>query len=186
MMQQKRKVVDNVRGRFARFGDEVLSMVLAFALQPRSMPVLLERLNIRPSGNLDAQLDAVWEYIARTSGKDFIKHVKRTRKRDVEAFDIDKMLESASNMKIPDDTADDDVPGHDAREIAGDSPPETEEPAGVGTAGNGPAEYLGAERRQGKDRRKREERRNDIEAINRNRRFGGERRRRPRGRRKTD
>ncbi len=177
MMQQKRKVVDAVRGRFARFGDEVLSVVLAFALQPRSMPVLLQRLNLRPSGNLEAQLDAIWEYIAQSSGKDFIKHVKRVQKRDVEAFDIEKILESAAKEAKPTGIA-------EPSSVANAPDP------AVADANEAPSdhrvEYTGVERRSGTERRKRQERRGDVEAINRNRRFGGERRKQRRGRRKTD
>lgn len=179
MMQQKRKVVDAVRGRFARFGDEVLSVVLAFALQPRSMPVLLQRLNIRPSGNLEAQLDAVWEYIAQNSSRDFIKHVKHVKKRDVEAFDISKLLENASKeLKSPGERAA--VSAGDAAGAEAEEAVEGEgQPASAG-------DFYGVDRRSGADRRRKRDRRHDIEAINRNRRFGGERRKRPRGRRKTD
>jgi len=181
MMQQKRKVVDTVRGRFARFGDEVLSVVLAFALQPRSMPVLLQRLNMRPAGNLEAQLDAVWEYIAQNSSRDFLKHVKQVKKRDVEAFDINKLLDSAAkDIKVSGEGAAAtavEAPGAEAPAAAEAEAPLPPAP---------PAEHQGAERRSGTDRRKRHDRRHDIEAINRNRRFGGERRKRPRGRRKSD
>lgn len=179
MMQQKRRVVDTVRARFARFGDEVLSVVLAFALQPRSMPVLLQRLNIRPSGNLEAQLDAVWEYIAQSSGKEFLKHVKRQQKRDVEAIDLKKLMAEASK-DLKTSGAEAAVVGEDEAAPGTETAPAGNEPGG--DAG----EYRGPERRSGKDRRKRSDRRHDVEAVQRNRRFGGERRKRPRGRRKTD
>lgn len=182
MMQQKRKVVDLVRGRFARFGDEVLSVVLAFALQPRSMPVLLQRLNVRPAGNLEAQLDAVWEYIAQNSSKDFIKHVKYVKKRDVEAFDINKLMGNASKeiRSTADGTG---TPTVEAPESDAPAEPAADAPADHSA---GPIQYHGPERRSGADRRKRNDRRHDVEAINRNRRFGGERRKRSRGRRKSD
>lgn len=176
MMQQKRKIVDNVRVRFARFGDEVLSIVLAFALQPRSMPILMQRLNLRPVGTLDAQLDAIWEYIAQASAKEFLKHVKRVQKKDVQQFDLEKLLAGAAQELGSGEAA----AGAEAGKPS----------AGAAEAPGGPViktpSYEGVDRRSGEDRRQRKDRRHDIEAIERNRRYGGERRKRPRGRRKTD
>lgn len=180
MMQQKRKTVDAVRVRFARFGDEVLAIVLGFALKPKSMPILMQRLNLRPSGDLASQLDAIWEYIAQSSTKEFLKHVKRVQQRDVEALDVNKLIEDVAtelrNLGVV--TVD---PGREAKpkpEVGEDDAPEGAAPAGL--------TYPAIDRRQGGDRRKKQERRHDIAAIDRNRRFGGERRKRPKGRRKSD
>lgn len=173
MMQQKRKVVDAVRIRFARFGDEVLSIVLAFALQPRSMPVLMQRLNLRPVGSLDAQLDAVWEYVAQASAKEFLKHVKRVHKKDVQEFDLEKLMAGAAQELSATEVADAEAVG--AAAVPSGGPALVKSPT-----------YEGPDRRLGVERRRSRDRRGDVEAIERNRRYGGERRKQPKGRRKTD
>jgi hypothetical protein len=170
-LQQKRKIIEAVRMRFARFGDEVLAIVLGFALMPRSMPILIQRLNLRPMGSLDAQLDAVWEYIAQAGNQEFLRHVKQVKRREVEAVDVNKLIAGA-NRELRS------VLEAVERQAEAASPDNPAPPAH--------GAYMGPERRHGGDRRRRRDRRNDVEAVGSNRRFGGERRKRPQGRRKTD
>jgi hypothetical protein len=172
-LQQKRKVIEAVRMRFARFGDEVLSIVLGFALTPRSMPIMIQRLNLRPMGSFDAQLDAVWEYIAQAGTQEFLRHVKHVQRREVEAVDVNQLIAGANReVRFAFQTG------------AGEG--ETDLEVGEAPVRPGAEVYMGPERRRGGDRRKRRDRRHEVDAIDKNRRYGGERRKRPQGRRKSD
>lgn len=161
--QQRRKLHDSVRRRFARFGDEVLSIMLGFAFQPKRMPVLMQRLNIRQSGNLDAQLEAVWDLLAQSGSGEFLRKVKqRSTKEDVKAADID--LLSAGDL---------DLAAFQEKMGFTDDPPVVlvRQPEIV-------------ERRSGKDRRIGRDRRHAVDAISKNKRFGRDRRKLRRRQRK--
>lgn len=163
--QQRRKLHDKVRRRFARFGDEVLSIMLGFAFQPKRMPVLMQRLNIRQSGDLEAQLEAVWDMLAQSGSGEFLRKVKqKSTKQDVRAADIDRL--SAGDLDLA-----------AFQELMGftDDPPVVviRQPEIV-------------ERRSGEDRRLGRDRRNAVDAISKNHRFGRDRRKIRKGRRKID
>lgn len=165
VLQHKRKTTDMVRARFARFGDEVLSIVLGFALKPKSVTVLLSRLEIKPTGGLETDLDRIWMYVAGAGAKDFLRKAKGLKIKQVQAAQIDDLVE--------DQPADQD-----------DEP--QRQPSAGGAAVN-ESGWNGVERRTGKDRRSGSDRRHLLEAINKNQRFGGDRRAKGRrGRRKSD
>lgn len=168
MFQQKRKTTDKVRTRFARFGDEVLGIVLGYALQPKYMTQLLNRLNKKPVHELDAQLDAIQSFIATFGSKEFIKRIRQTKQKEVEAIDIEALEMEA------DPIAEMDAPGGENDALAPG-------PAMVDTP-----QYRGPERRKGRERRSFKDRRDAVEAISKNKRYGKNRRRLPRGRRKGD
>lgn len=170
MFQQKRKTTDKVRMRFARFGDEVLGIVLGYALQAKYMTQLLNRLNKKPVHELDAQLDAIQSFIATFGSKEFIKRVRQTKLKEVEAIDIDALEAEAGVSPIAEMDA-----------AGAENEASTPGRAMVDTAG-----YRGPDRREGRERRSFENRRATVEAIGKNKRFGKDRRKLPRGRRKGD
>lgn len=146
-MQQRREATSQVKTRFARFGDDVLNTILRYALQPKTMPILLGRLDIRVSGNLDAQLGAVWNFISQSGPHEFFRRLRDPRPR---------------------------------------APRESVEPVSNAVAAHATHGWDGTDRRAGSERRMAYDRRGRIDAIQKNLRFGGDRRNLPRGRRKTD
>ncbi len=172
--QQKRKVTDMVRARFARFGDEVLSIVLGYALQPRRMPMLLRALNIRNRpGELTAQLDEIYRFLASGGRRAFMGRVKPTRLKQVDAADLDDFSEDLSDEQIAELMRD--------AENSVALPAEAEEAPAIVTP-----LYRGPCRRELSDRRVNQDRRSDLMAVRKNQRYGGDRRKQRFGRRKTD
>lgn len=147
LMQRRREATGQVKTRFARFGDDVLNTVLRYALQPKTMPILLGRLDLRASGSLDAQLGAVWNFIAQSGPHEFFRRLRDPQPR-------------ATRQRA--------------------------EPVMNATAAHAIAGWDGMERRAGTDRRMTYDRRGRIDAIQKNLRFGGDRRNVRRGRRNTD
>ncbi len=162
---QKRKVTDHVRARFARFGDEALSIVLGYALQPKRMPGLLQRVGLKISGDLEAQLESIWEFIAESGAHEFIKRAKQLRLEEIEAADIDALEGRPFNPRGT-------VAPVAAETLAGAVSPGQALPGGWIEAPG----YRGPERRTDRERRSGRDRRNEIKAIAKNKRFGGERR----------
>ena len=168
ILQQRRRLHEKIRKRFARFGDEVLSIMLGFAFQPKRMPVLIQRLNIRAGGHLDDQFDAVWDFIASHGSGEFLRRVKqKSIKEEVEAADVETLVSGDLDINS----------FEDMMGFEHEPDPRIE---------SGSPRVNIVERRSGKDRRKGNDRRQSIEAIPKNKRFGRDRRQRPKGRRKTD
>lgn len=172
--QQKRKVTDLVRGRFARFGDEVLAIVLGYALQPRRMPMLLRSLNIRNRpGELTAQLDEIYHFLASGGRRAFMSRVKPTKFKLVDAADLDDFSEDLSDEQIAELM-------NEAQNAVALTPEIDAAPAVVTPLYHGPCRRVLSERRANKDRRA------DLMAVRKNQRYGGDRRKKRLGRRRTD
>lgn len=172
--QQKRKVTDLVRARFARFGDEVLSIVLGYALQPRRMPMLLRSLNIRNRpGELTVQLDEIYHFLASGGRRAFMSRVKPTKFKLVHAADLDEFSEDLSDDQLAELM-------RDAENAVALAPEVQAAPAVVTPLYRGSCRRVIPERRVNKDRR------SELMAVRKNQRYGGDRRKRPFGRRRND
>lgn len=164
--EQKRKITDQVKVRFARFGDETLSLILAYALHPKRMTLLLQHISVQKQPrNLEGQFDAIWKFLATFGNAEFIKRIKGLKVKNVEAATLEEWEEGSEGEP----------------EAEGEAASTENEGAAIDSPG-----YKGPERRSGKDQRVQTDRRGDIEAIEKNKRFGGDRRKRRRGRRKSD
>lgn len=175
--QQKLKTTEQVRVRFARFGDDVLAQVLGFALHPKRMPVLLDRLNLKPGRELFAQLDTVQTYVSQQGAAEFLRRVKLKKKKTVEEADLsniddEQLLEQIETGDAPGTGR---APAVESAEVSepGQAPPEEIRlrPGQVQSP-----DYTGTERRAGGDRRAGNDRREAVQVISENRRFGGGRR----------
>jgi type IV secretory pathway VirB10-like protein len=187
-LTKRQQIASNVRVRFARFGDEVLAIVLSYAMSPKRMPALLSRLGVRALGEIETQIEAVWTFVADNGTWEFLRRVKAKAGKDDEAMAAnlldDEILmsrqqadaEEASVVEAPPDEPEAPSPPH---ERSPRLPPPR--PGFIDTP-----QYKGPERRSGLDRRSHEDRRADIDAVHSNRRYGADRRKRPKGRRKSD
>lgn len=184
MYLEKRQIIDLVRKRFTRFGDDVLAIVLGYALQPKRMHLLLNRFRIKPRGDgLEAQLEAIWTFLADSSPREFIKRLKKKKRKQIEAANVDELdgdeeLAEMAEAEVRDLIED---PDDEATNDTVRRPDGAEDAQWVDTP-----QYRGSERRSGIERRSRRDRRADVLAINSNRRYGGDRRKRPKGRRRND
>lgn len=153
--ERKRRITDQVRGRFARFGDEVCNVVLTFAIQPKAMMRLLHTIGLRSTGDFEEQLDSIWNYLASAGPRDFMKRVHSEKVEAQNATEADQKENEAeaTNRSALDK-------GQSAEkniiEVQG---------------------YRGPDRRLGvKDRRTGRDRRYDVASISKNKRFGRDRR----------
>lgn len=176
LLQQKRLITDQVRLRFARFGDDVLAIILGYALQPKRMPILLQKFNIRSFPDLDNQLGALWSYISEHGAREFIKRLKVEKREEVKPIEVGSGGIDPAAMPVQELIA------RMLVEVSAQmQSPAVEPPKVINVPG-----YSGPERRTGIDRRTGRDRRGDIAAIRKNKRYGGDRRKRPRGRRRSD
>ena len=174
---QKLKTTEQVRVRFARFGDDVLAQVLGFALHPKRMPVLLDRLRLKPGRELFAQLDTVQAFVAQEGAAEFLRRVKLQKRKAVEEADLSyvddqQLLEEVETGEALGTGRAQPIESAEVREIRR-APPEglMLKPGQVQSP-----DYTGTERRAGGDRRAGNDRREDVQVISENRRFGGGRR----------
>lgn len=194
LIDQKERVTQDVRMRFAKYGEEPLSVILAYALQSSRMPILMDRLNIRAKGNdLTSQLDAIGAYLAQEGAARFtmLALQKHFKKKEVEAIQLDDLefdppppaLEELGEA-IAEVLAPPPAPAAEAAPAAETAPPApTTRPDAPMIKVPG---YSGPDRRWGEERRGKPDRRLALAAISRNKRFGGDRRKIPKGRRKED
>jgi hypothetical protein len=186
IFQQKRLITDQVRMRFSRFGDEVLAIVLGYALQPKRMPILLQKCNIRSFPDLENQLGALWSYIAEHGPRDFVKRIRVEKREEVKPLDLEALGAAAAEDEFDPETMT--LEGVIARALkqSGIAPVlDPVQPISETKKVSVPG-YSGPDRRSGSDRRSGGDRRDQIASIKKNHRYGGERRKRPRGRRRTD
>ncbi len=169
---QKRHITEQVRMRFARFGNETLSIVLAYALQPKRMPTLLDRIEVRISAqDIGAQLDAISAYIAEKGPMKFVQRAMQRKAEELGAIKLDDSEEPTASPAI----SKPDVPATPTVAPTTPAPGQIETPT-----------YQGPDRRSGSERRSKPDRRDKIDAINKNKRYGGDRRKSAQGRRKED
>lgn len=199
----------DIRIRFARFGDEVLGTVLAYAMVPKRMPALLTRLGIRTHGSMEDQIEAVWNFAADHGTWEFLRRARAEirNKNDIPKLDD---VGDAILMAQAADGADIEVPRviHAPPPPAKREAPPEPEPAPDATPQPEPEEpeaddrdpslpppmpgtvecaaYTGPERRSGVERRSGKDRRLEVSAVGANQRFGKDRRKRPHGRREID
>lgn len=175
--QAKLKTTEQVRVRFARFGDDVLAQMLGFALHPKRMPVLMDRLNLKPGRELFAQLDSVQTFIAREGAAAFLKRAKHQMKKavqevDLSSIDDEQLLEQVETGEaLGTGRA---RPAESAEVYEPRQAPPTEPRLKPGQVQS--PDYTGPERRAGGDRRAGNDRREAVQVISENRRFGGGRR----------
>ena len=159
LYDHKRKITDLVRGRFARYGQEVVTIVLTHSFQPSRLARLIQRVGLKPSNDLMTNLDGLMRLLADSGPSKFIKRVNNDSK---------KALGPGSQGKIPESRISLDLMNGMNRIIQN-------------------PKYTGTERRISSDRRlKSTLRRRRCAAVLRNRRYGTDRRNLSRGRRSSD
>ena len=159
LLKQKKKMLDSVRERFARYGDKPCKLIKQAAFQPHGMMRLIERLGLSATPHFDQQLDALSRYLSERGPVAFVKRLEEAAAGS---------LESVGTPNTKDDA----------------EAPEQNEPAQT-TAVAEPEKplfdaqhnYIGPERRSGDERRSGVDRRASVETINTNKRYGGDRRR---------
>ncbi len=180
-MEQKKKTTEMVRIRFARFGDDILAMMLGFALQPTRMPTLLERLELRiTSQDLETRLDRIAQYIGDWGSAKFKDRALAEKKAEVAPMDLSAIPET---LEAPAPVSPVAPPPRNTA-VQTPVPPGAKAPAGapqIRVAG-----YTGPDRRSKSERRTKADRRGQLDAISSNKRFGGDRRKSAKGRRKED
>lgn len=177
MYQQKRMISEHVRVRFARFGDEVLGIVLGYAIQSKRMPVLLHKFGLKAPPDLDAQLTVLFSFIAERGAREFVKGVRHEKRAEVQPEEVLDEPESAEGEA--------DFAEAKNKNGAAPLPADAHQTSSSVVVIQNPG-YCGPERRSGLERRTGSDRRGGIAAIRKNSRFGGDRRKKPRGRRKAD
>ena len=158
-LNQKRELRDAVRHRFARYGQTVCDLLLDEVQKPRGLHTLILQLGLRVSANTDNMLTSLSHYLALHGGEALIARVRGGMVRPELSGQIP--LEPEVQQASP----------HSAAPLSGVIPPA---PRGVPAADIARG-YTGPERRCGEERRQ-ANRRNELEAIMKNRRYGADRR----------
>lgn len=69
-------IKEKVHDRLGEFGKDVVGVAAAYAINPAHMHYLCEGLGIRPAEAIDAQLDALHDYILRNGKRVFISRAQ--------------------------------------------------------------------------------------------------------------
>ncbi|OPZ21872.1 MAG: hypothetical protein BWZ10_00483 [candidate division BRC1 bacterium ADurb.BinA364] len=142
-LEDRQREIDRIHQMYARFGDDVVQIVMLYALRPKGMAQLGQRLRIYIS-----------EYDERLAHENLLRYIQEKGAA--------RFLFCARSGE-PDRT---DQIG--AGMCAGSA---------IAAEPSGPAAFAQAvDRRSGRDRRLQKDRRKDVDAITKNKRFGGERR----------
>ena len=89
LLDQKKKITEMVRLRFARYGDDTLAIMLGYAFQPTRMPTLLERLEMRVSTqNFADQLDAISNWVNEWGSAKFKQRALAEKKKEIEPIQL--------------------------------------------------------------------------------------------------
>lgn len=156
-LERKKQMLGLVRGRFARYGDRVCTILLQATLKTQGIQQLLERLGLPPVNDLDQAFDLVTRFLGEHGREIFLKRLTRS--------------DPAPRASAPQTHRRNLTPKDPAFWIAppdGSTPPHWFDAEGY---------YIGPERRNGKERRSGADRRAKIDCISKNKRFGGDRRR---------
>jgi len=156
-----------IRARLGRFGPEVTSIVTRSASLPEGLDWLLPQFGLTPAHDVNVSLDSLAYYLAQTGESRFIARAEfalGAKLREAQA-----VSSSASIAPVPEAQ-----PTADAKietEVIGhkETPPEAIDPSvpHINVPG-----YSGPERRKNNL-----DRRAGIQAVSKNHRFGGDRRR---------
>src|SRR5262245_1652465 len=76
LQEQRQRVSDQVRQRFARYGDDVCGLILTAALQPNGLQKLLIELQLPPSAQFVEQLDRLSRLLAGVGAFEFLRMSK--------------------------------------------------------------------------------------------------------------
>ncbi len=166
------KIAVRVRDRFVRFGPEVISIITRSATEAGGMERLLRLFSIDPDQDFDSQLNALAYLIAQGGEPRFVMRAhyslwqqsKAGKERVVEeprsSFAVERPNQRNS-AQLENEKASMPAQGHESEAAPGEpDAPQVDTPG-----------YRGPERRK-----VRRDRRGGINAIQRNRRFGGDRR----------
>ncbi len=158
LLKQKQKVLESVIERFARYGDKPCKLIKRAACQPHGMMRLIERLGLPATPHFDQQLDMLSRYLSERGPMAFIKRLKQ----------------EAAGSRDPAETP---------NTKDGAEAPEQSDPAQA-TAVAEPEKplfdaqhnYIEPERRSERERRSGVDPRASVETINKNKRWGRDRR----------
>jgi hypothetical protein len=148
---RKSKIRDMTLERFARYGHNICQLILDAVMRRRGLFPILQKLGLQPPVGIEEQLDCITRYLSENGAHSFLKKV------DLKKTTCQALLETP-------------VPEESLSEASAAKPMA---PLIANTGG----EYAGPERRLGNERRSGKDRRQQTEAINKNKRFGGDRRR---------
>lgn len=184
----RQQMLDRIREQFARFGDEVCTLITTAALRPNGMPELLARLGIQPASRFESQLLALTRYLAALGTTQFLAMANPKFRKEqgaarpaaaplspVIAAALDETKRVKAFTPAPQGDATAVTPAPTAAEHPVDTPPHWFDNYG---------RYIGPERRVSGERRRGQDRRDRVDAIPRNHRYGGDRRKQRR--RSTD
>lgn len=172
-LREKESLRQQIRQRFARYGDRVCNCIANAAAEPQGLRMLVQQLGMRISPTVEDQLDALSRFLSRYGPSVFLTRIGAHRERN------EALLAQAEEAFAG--------PAHaEPRPAAPKKPKPPQAPAPP--AGNETprrffdpeGRYIGPERRSGTDRRTGAERRGRIDAVGRNQRFGGDRRKQKR------
>jgi hypothetical protein len=170
--QLRQQTRDQVRERFARYGDKTCARIVEAAVIPNGLRRLMERVGLPACHAFEQQMEYLARYLSEFGSKHFLSKMEtldHNRRRLYEA-----VADHADQTPVEGPTAE---------------RPKAATPSGAGPNATTPKEwfdtrgrYVGPERRKVSDRRTGDDRRDRLDSISKNKRFGGDRRKEPRRR----
>jgi|GEM_PF-3264999 len=165
LLQTRMRTQEQVRERFARYGDPVCEKIRQAANHPNGLGRLLERLGLACTPRFDQQCYLLQRFLNDHGPQAFLNRLgERARTGRI------LIAEAPPSAELG-------APPAQTKPRAATPPPngawpKHTPPNWFDAHGN----YVGPERRSGEDRRTGKDRRGDIESIRKNRRYGGDRR----------
>jgi len=162
-LENKEKTIEKIKKIYSRYGNKVVSIMLRYATSENGMQKLFRILKL-PIGEItheDEQHTAVINWINTNGERLFLQKHRQVHGNNNESFSVEPII--TEDAKKP-------LYGMKTQE-----PKEVQKPAPPAAP---PKEktWNGIERRSGEERRKNPNRRQKVEMVFKNRRFGGERR----------
>lgn len=161
-LNRKRMLRDQVRERFARYGQTVCDLISHEMQQPRGLNTLILQLGLRVSASSDNMLASLTHYLAIHGAEAMLARVRGGGPRPELSGQI-PLEQTPGQSPAP-------TPLSGRIELTESAPARADLPMI-----NIPGVYSGPERRVGQERRN-GNRRNELEAIMKNRRYGVDRR----------
>jgi hypothetical protein len=155
-IEEKEKILAEVQRLYSKFGEEVITIIMDYAFKTHGLAALLKRLEILAPGTHEEQQQVLLEYLNRCGPNQFLKIMRESRRIALTGQPMDQPTSS-------EETQTEAAPPPTSPEVALPAARPRVKPSFV-------------ERRSGKERRKKVSRRQSIELIFKNKRFGGERR----------
>jgi hypothetical protein len=171
---ENKKLRDEVLERFARYGHDVLHIMLRAVQNRNEMSSIMLRLDIHTPQKVEQQLDFITRYLSEKGLNNFLKKIEVKQKGHLASTVGDSGKSGhAGPFPVKERDGGMDSMGVRQREVKAASPPNHGQQQQLfDTQGN----YIGPEQRSGQDRRSGVDRRDAIDAIRKNMRFGGDRR----------